>query len=463
MYTKTEYSIKLQKGVLEPITSNLGLKQGCPLSPILFNIYLDDVKNIFDDSCDPIYIQENNINHFLYADDMVLLSSSKCGLQNCLDKLQTFSKARNLTININKTKTMVFNQAGRLLKQDFFIDNKKLELVHTFCYLGFDLKSSGVVSAAINTLYEKAKKAMGPLKGVIARFNVPVKTSIKLFHTYIAPILLYTSENWMALNDKSIQKFTPYAMCTDIETKKPDILHRQFLKYIIGTSKSCPNLTAYGETGEIPLSLKAYRLMLKYWNRVRNLPGDTLVKMALNENVQLRTNWIVTIEKLLNCLHITDLTDDVSTFNRTVDKNIKTIFKNFWSDTLKNPHLSRLQFYNSIKEDFSVETYLDLPDFNHRKAIAKLRCSDHALEIEKGRHRGTDRNRRLCKLCQDNEIETEDHFLSKCKFFKTLKTKHELPQTTTSTRIMWDTMPETLGKYLIDAWSEREKAILAST
>ena len=151
--------------------------------------------------------------------------------------------------------------------------------------------------------------------------------------------------------------------------------------------------------------------MLKYWNRVRNRPDDTLVKMALNENVQLRTNWIMTIEKLLNCLHLTDLTDDVSTFNRTVDKNIKTIFKNFWSDTLKNPHLSRLQFYNSIKEDFSFETY-----FNHRKAIAKLRCPDHALEIEKGRHRSTDRNWRLCKLCQDNEVETEDHFLSKCNF-----------------------------------------------
>ena len=64
MYTKTEYSIKLQKGVLEPITSNLGPKQGCPLSPILFNIYIDDVKNIFGDSCDPI-VMEKNINHFL--------------------------------------------------------------------------------------------------------------------------------------------------------------------------------------------------------------------------------------------------------------------------------------------------------------------------------------------------------------------------------------------------------------
>ena len=153
MYSKTEYAIKLQKGYLDPINSNLGLKQGCPLSPILFNIYIDDVKNIFDETCEPIDLLGKQINHFLYADDLVLISSSRSGLQNCLTKLQNFSKAKSLTINIDKTKIMIFNQAGRLLKQDFFVDNQKLELVQTFCYLGFDVKASGVVSAATNTLY----------------------------------------------------------------------------------------------------------------------------------------------------------------------------------------------------------------------------------------------------------------------------------------------------------------------
>ena len=131
---------------------------------------------------------------------------------------------------------------------------------------------------------------MKTLLGAISRFNLPIKTSIKLFHTYISPILIYTSENWMVLSDKSIRNFTHKTIFTDIDTKKPDVLHRQFLKYIVGTSKSCSNLAIYGEPGEIPLSLKAYRLMLKYWYRVQNLPNETLVKMALLENVKLKTN-----------------------------------------------------------------------------------------------------------------------------------------------------------------------------
>ena len=264
MNERVDYSINLQNGHIDPISSKLGLKQGCPLSPMLFNLYIDGVKNIFDQSCEPIEIQDRYINHFMYADDLVLLSYSKTGLQNCLLKLQAFSKEKHLTISTDKTKIMIFNYSGRLYKQDFFVDNQKLEVVNTFCYLGFDVKASGVVSAARETLYSKANKAMRPLKGAIGRFDIPVKTSIKLFHSYIEPIVLYTCENWMALSDKNIQKFTNTNVFDGIATNKVDVLHRQFFKYIIGTSKSMPNMTVYGDTSEQPLSIKAYKLMRKF-------------------------------------------------------------------------------------------------------------------------------------------------------------------------------------------------------
>ena len=462
MNQRVEYSIKVQNGYIDPIRSKLGLKQGCPLSPILFNLYIDGVKNIFDQSCEPIEIRDRYVNHFMYADDLVLLSNSKTGLQNCLLKLQAFSIEKHLTISVDKTKVMIFNHSGRLYKQDFFVDNQKLEVVNNFCYLGFDVKASGVVSAARETLYSKAKKAMRPLKGAIARFDIPVKTSIKLFHSYIEPILLYTCENWMALSDKNVRNFTNNTVLDGILTNKVDILHRQFLKYIIGTSKSCPNLAVYGDTGEQPLSLKAYKLMLKFWYRVKNLPNASLVKVALLENTDLRTNWIKTVEKIAASLELTEVIDNPQKFNKTLERNLKDRFIAYWRENLRNPG-PRLEFYARIKLNVAFESYLNLTDFNIRKGIAKLRCSDHALEIEKGRHNKNDdrdEDLRLCPICPENTLllfrrETEEHFLIECTMYKDIRAKYGITSFENDVDIMNNIEPEILGKYIFEAWSER--------
>ena len=189
MYKRTEYSIKFREGNSQPIFSNMGLKQGCPLSPMLFNLYIDDIDEIYDESCSPVEFQDTKLNHFLYADDLVLLSLTSEGLQNCLDRVHNFAKNKRLTVSITKSKTMVFNQAGIMIHNPFVFDNEALEQVQSFCYLGFDVKCSGTVKYATNILRDKTNKAVSPLLGAIARFDIPVRTSIRLFHTFISPIL----------------------------------------------------------------------------------------------------------------------------------------------------------------------------------------------------------------------------------------------------------------------------------
>ena len=254
MYKHISYSIKLRNGHLDLIGSNLGLKQGCPLSPILFNLYIDDIKNIFTDQCDPIPLSDTYINHFLYADDLVLLSQSRTGLQKCLDQVHNFSSGKHLTISTEKSKTLVFNYTGRLIKQSFTIGRTSLEPVQSFCYLGFAVKASGTVKHAIKTLYDKANKAMKPLFNAMARFNIPVKTAIRLFHTYISPISLYNAENFLLLTEKQLGSVTEETLINDnCEINK---IHKKFLKYLVGVGRSTPNIAAMGDTGEIPLSFK---------------------------------------------------------------------------------------------------------------------------------------------------------------------------------------------------------------
>ena len=459
MYTKTEYSIKLKTGHSNNITSNLGLKQGCPLSPMLFNIYIDDIKEVFDESCCPIYLQNEKINHFLYADDLVLISESSEGLQKSLDNVYQFSKTKQLTISVNKSKSMVFNQIGRFIKYPFNLNNEILEQVQSFCYLGFEVKCSGTVKHAMNILCDKANKALRPLLCVISRFKIPVKLSIKLFHTFISPILLYNAENWAILSDKEIDKFNSNTILDTTSRSKIDLIHRKLLKFILGVSKSSPNLAIYGDTGEVPVSLKSYRLALNFWHRVSNLPDKYLVKKALLENIELRTNWIITVEKLINRFNLADKIGNHEHFKKVAIYETDKTYNKYWKTELVRGDVSRLTFYREIKDEFKIENYLHIEDFESRKAIAKIRCSAHSLEIEKGRHRNIPRIERICKLCDKGEVESEQHFLLNCDKYDTLKRQHEINECTNVLQLMKNVQPEKLGKYLVEAVTLRENTL----
>ena len=112
---------------------------------------------------------------------------------------------------------MIFNSAGKFIKNFFKVNGNPLEPVQTFCYLGFDLKASGTVKHAMNTLYDKANKAMHPLLNSIVRFNIPVKTSLNLFHAFISPIILYNTENWATLTNK--KKYRILQLCLLIQIR----------------------------------------------------------------------------------------------------------------------------------------------------------------------------------------------------------------------------------------------------
>ena len=460
MYTKTEYSVKLKTGRSTNIQSNLGLKQGCPLSPMLFNLYIDDIEKVFDDSCCPIEFQNKNINHFLYADDLVLISESREGLQNSLDKVHHFANSKHLTISVPKSKTITFNYTGRMIKDSFTLNKEALEHVQTFCYLGFDIKCSETIKHAMNILCDKANKALRPLLCAITRFNIPAKTSIRLFHTLISPIVLYNAENWTILRDKQLHNFSNKTIMDDTSGSKVDVIHRKLLKFILGVSKSCPNVAMYGETGEVPLSLKGYRLTLNYWHKLSTLPDTYLVKKALLENIELHTNWIATIEKLISCFNLADKIGNHDRFKKVTKCEINKAYIDYWKMQLIRQDLTKLDFYREIKNDFTMENYLHIDNFENRKVIAKFRCSDHCLEIEKGRHKRIPRTERICRLCDKGLVETEDHFLLKCEKYDLIKRQYNITDFTTAHELLLNVEQEKFEKYLVNGFALREETLI---
>ena len=96
------YQVMVKGGSLPPISSQFGLKQGGVLSPLLFNLFIEDMEYIFDEACNPVKVLSQPISHLLYADDLVLMSTTECGLSNCLSKLEDYCQTWQLEVNIKK-------------------------------------------------------------------------------------------------------------------------------------------------------------------------------------------------------------------------------------------------------------------------------------------------------------------------------------------------------------------------
>ena len=86
MYQTSECCVKVDNCITEFFTNNIGVKQGEVLSPLLFNLYINDLPEYVKD-CESLTLNGSVIDCLLYADDLVLISTAKTGLQRQIDKL----------------------------------------------------------------------------------------------------------------------------------------------------------------------------------------------------------------------------------------------------------------------------------------------------------------------------------------------------------------------------------------
>ena len=89
-----------------------------------------------------------------------MLSNSIEGLQNSLSNLKEFCDSWNLKINIEKTRIIIFNKSGKLLKHRFYINDVQLENAQEYKYLGIFMRASGTFTNAIPYLSNQTLKVI---------------------------------------------------------------------------------------------------------------------------------------------------------------------------------------------------------------------------------------------------------------------------------------------------------------
>jgi len=134
-----------------------GVKQGCCLSPILFNLYSECLTKRDMEGFGDFKIGGQIIHTVKYADELVLLAKEKV-LQDMTDKLNETGGCYGMEMIVGKIKVM------RISKQPFqvkiVIDQKQLENVESFKYLGSISTIDGRFTYEIKRRFAMAKAAL---------------------------------------------------------------------------------------------------------------------------------------------------------------------------------------------------------------------------------------------------------------------------------------------------------------
>lgn len=114
MYSETRSRVRIGTEVTDCFWTKNGVRQGYPISPTLFNLYIADVGEFLQRGIGGVKIGKEKIATIEYADDIVLVAESEEGLGGMIKGLEKFLEGKKLSISVDKTKIMIFKKgAGR--------------------------------------------------------------------------------------------------------------------------------------------------------------------------------------------------------------------------------------------------------------------------------------------------------------------------------------------------------------
>lgn len=247
IYSKSKTVFILPESTSQPFHPTCGVRQGDPLSPLLFNLVIDGLIRKIKDSPVGIRVDGLNIGISAYADDIILFAETRQGLQHSLDQASLLLKSCNLVISAPKSFSISIaadgkNQRTKIVDGNFMVDRNPLRSIKIndkFKYLGVEFSSEGILAA------NPAKE----VEGLVSKIkNSRLKPNQKLYalRVHVLPKLYHAGI---------------LARSTIGMLKRADVAIRHFVRKILYLPKDSPNAFIHTSTSEGGLGIPSLRTL----------------------------------------------------------------------------------------------------------------------------------------------------------------------------------------------------------
>ena len=192
MYAGQEATVRTGHGTTDWFQIGKGVRQGCILSPCLFNLYAEYiVRNAgLEEAQAGIKIAGRNINNLRYTDDTTLMAKSE-ELKGFLMKVKEESEKVGLKLNIQKTKIMASSPIT-----SWEIDGETVETVADFILGGSKITADGDCSNEIKRRLLLGRKVMTNLDSILKSRDITLSTKVCLVKAMVFSVVIYEYQSW---------------------------------------------------------------------------------------------------------------------------------------------------------------------------------------------------------------------------------------------------------------------------
>ncbi len=451
MYRDVRCRVLTPQGLTDSFESTWGVKQGCPLSPLLFSLYIDPFEEelVTADATaeidgDFLGLAGVPVPCLMFADDLVLLSSTRAGLQSMLGALERFSRRTGLTVNREKTKVVVFGAHLKKAQEGdpFCIDGGAIATVASYRYLGVEVSCSGSWTPAVEALSAAGMRASHALRHRCREMHLyDPGVRAELFDSLVRPVLLHGAEVWGACAQLGLTSFG------DQESDESERVQRTYFRGLLGVRASTAGIAVLGEFGRFPLLVDRVRAISLYFNRLVSLRGSgRLVSLAFEDSVSLwgEVEFMHIAAELPGAYrpsrHRGWVGDALSLFGSSYvrasprcypETDTRAIVAHFRRRYLTGPHRqgSVKAAYDRLRDGldgYMCAPYIYTSYFTEAyRTLARFRTGSHDLAGTTGRWVSRDSTssfeHRLCTLCHLGRVEDEDHLVFECSVYSALR------------------------------------------